>query len=106
MGKRKPKMSTGEAVKILANESKQMKAQILNMFEAMQRTDMIVRDYAALFERYIEHTEDGDAFVSKMKKLIEEKVEDDKKANEQSDNEDTDGDKQDEGVGTEWICPR
>ena len=101
MAKRKqPKMSTGDAVKILANESKQMKSQILNMFEGMQRLDMIVQDYAALFERYIEHTEDGDAFVDKMKKLIEEKV-DEQKANEQADGQDTDGDKQDEEVGAE-----
>lgn len=101
MAKRKqPKMSTGDAVKILANESKQMKTQIVSMFEAMQRLDAIVQDYAALFERYIEHTEDGEAFVEKMKKLIEERV-DEQKKDEQADGSDTDGDKQDEEVGAE-----
>ena len=101
MAKRKqPKMSTGDAVKILANESKQMKTQIVSMFEAIQRLDAIVQDYAALFERYIEHPEDGEAFVEKMKKLIEERV-DEQKKDEQADGSDTDGDKQDEEVGAE-----
>ena len=101
MAKRKHNMSTGEAIKILANESKQMKQQILSMFEGLQRLDMIIRDYSALFERYIEHTEDGQSFVDKMKTLIEEKTTNDKKSNEQVDEENTDGDKRDEKVGTE-----
>ena len=99
MAKRKPtKMSTGEAVKILANESKQIKQQILVMFENMQKIDMIVRDYAALFERYIEHTEDGAEFVEKMKALVEENVNAEKE-NGKTNDKDSKGDKQDKKVG-------
>jgi len=84
MAKKKTKMTTGEAVKVIATEMKQMKM-------AIGRLDMIVQDYIALFERYIEHTSDGDEFVEKMKALIEEKV-NEQQENEQADGRDTDGD--------------
>ena len=54
-------------------------------------------DYMALFERYIQHTEDGDEFIKKMTKLVEEKA-NEQKANEQTNGNDTSGDKQDEKV--------
>jgi len=69
---------------------------------ALNRLDMIVQDYIALFERYIEHTEDGDEFVEKMKALIEEKV-NEQQANEQADGQDTSGDSEDEAVGAEGV---
>ena len=103
MAKRKPqKMSTGEAVKILANESKLTKDNMNVLGQNIQRLDMLQRDTIALFERYIEHTKDGKSFVKKMEKLVKERI-DEQKANEQADGHDTDGDKQDEGVGTEGV---
>ena len=95
MAKNKKKMTTGEAVKFIATEIKQMKM-------AICRLDMIVQDYIALFERYIEHTSDGDEFVEKMKALIEEKV-NEQQENEQADGRDTDGDSEDERVGAEGV---
>ena len=105
MAKRKtktPKMSAGEALKILANESKQIKENINVMWQNIQRLDVIQKDTIALFEHYIEHTKDGKSFIKKMDKLIKERL-DEQKANEQADGQDTEGDKQDETVGAEGV---
>ena len=70
------------------------------MLEGMQRLDMIIRDYSALFEHYIEHTADGKDFIDKMQKLIEEKT-NEQKTDEQADASDSDGNSKNEGVGAE-----
>ena len=95
-------MSTGEAVKILANETKALKANIETLYKAYQRLDYMVKDYSALFEQYIQHTKDGKSFIKKMEKLMKERL-DEQKANEQADGQDTERDKQNEGVGTEGV---
>ena len=97
MTKRKNRMSTGEAVKILAFESKQAKEEIINLKSVIHTLRLQLMDYMALFERYIQHTEDGDEFIKKMTKLVEEKA-NEQKANEQTNGNDTSGDKQDEKV--------
>ena len=102
MAKRKPKMTTGEAVKILANEMKIVQQNQTNIYQILQNHDYMIKDYSALFEQYIQHTKDGKSFIKKMEKLIQEKV-DEQKANEQADGQDTDGDKQDERVGAEGV---
>jgi|TARA_R110002020_G_scaffold3304_8_gene14975 uncharacterized protein YqeY len=102
MAKKKHKMTTGEAVKVLATEMKQMKDAIMRQDMAMRDFNMALQDYIGLFEHYIEHTSDGKEFVEKMKALVEEKI-NEQKANEQADGQDTAGDKQDEGVGAEGV---
>ena len=102
MTKRKNKMSTGEAVKILAFESKQAKEEIINLKSVIHTLRLQLMDYMALFERYIQHTEDGDEFIKKMTKLVEEKA-NEQKANEQADGQDTNGDKQDKGIRSEGV---
>tara|TARA_R110002020_G_scaffold90572_1_gene220607 strand:+ start:78 stop:395 length:318 start_codon:yes stop_codon:yes gene_type:complete len=102
MAKKKNKMTTGDAVKILANEMKAVKENINIIFQSFQQLDYMVKDYSALFEQYIEHTKDGKSFIKKMEKLIEEKV-NEQKANEQADGLDTSGDIKDERVGTEGV---
>ena len=102
-------MSTADAVKILANEMKIVKNNQQVIIEQLNSNDMMLKDYIGLFERYIEHTKDGDAFVKKMKQIVDTKVKemkeakDEQQANEQVDGQDTDGDKQNEGVGTEGV---
>ena len=102
MAKKKNRMTTGEAVKILANESKDMKAHINMMFEAFNRLDSGLRDYISLFEHYMEFTKDGKDFVNHMQKLVEEKV-NEQKANEQADGQDTAGDNKNKKVRTKRI---
>ena len=100
--KKNNKISAGEAVKILATESKMMKAQLRDFGEALYRVDNVLRDYIGLFEQYIDHTKDGKSFIKKMEKLIKERL-DEQKENEQTDGSDTDGDSQDERVGAEGV---
>ena len=103
MAKRKPqKMSTGDAIKVLANEMKAHRQNIEMIYEHMKKIDYMIKDYSALFEQYVQHTKDGKAFIEKMEKLIQEKV-DEQKTNEQADGQDTAGDKQDEGVRSEGV---
>ena len=102
MAKRKNKMTTGEAVKILANELKVVKENLQRMYQYTQQLEYMIKDYSALFEQYVQHTKDGKSFIKKMEKLIQEKV-DEQKANEQADGQDTDGDKQDKGVRSEGV---
>ena len=97
MAKRKSKMSTGDAVKILANESKIAKEQIIG-------TQQMCRDYFSLFELYITWKGDSEQFLEHVKSTIEDKqkeVEDGQKNNEQPDGEDTKVNIQNEEVGTE-----
>ena len=96
------KMSTAEAVTILANESKMIKTQISDIIDAISRQDLILRDYIALFEHYIEHTKDGKSFIKKMEKVVKERV-NEQQANEQADGRDTDGNSEDEGVRAEGV---
>ena len=109
MAKKKNKISTGDAVKVLANEMKIVKQNQQMIFNKVSQQDVLVQDYIGLFERYIEHTEDGDEFIEKMKKLVEDKKKElEEKANEQqsdeqADGEHSDGDSKDEGVGTEGV---
>ena len=93
-------MSTGEAVTILANESKLIKTQIRDIIDAISRQDLILRDYIALFEHYIEHTKDGKSFIKKMEKVVKERI-NEQQANEQVDGRDTDGNSEDKGVRAE-----
>ena len=102
MAKKKNKLTTGDAVKILANEMKAVKENINIIFQSFQQLDYMVKNYSALFKQYIEHTKDGKAFVKKMEKLVKERV-DEQKANEQADGRDTDGDIKDERVGAEGV---
>ena len=109
MAKRKNKMSTADAVKILANEVKIIKQNQEVMIEQINYQDLMVKDYISLFERYMEHTEDGPAFIKKMEELIKRKKKEieeknnEQKSDEQADEKHTDGDKQDERVGTEGV---
>ena len=105
MAKRKNKMTTGEAVKILANESKQAKAQLQMMYEAFTRLDRALRDYVSLFEHYMKFTKDGDKFVKHMEKLVEEKVANEQKADEPTDGQDSTEDSKDKRVRTARIRP-
>ena len=95
-------MSTGEAVTILANESKLIKTQIRDIIVAISRQDLILRDYIALFEHYIEHTKDGKSFIKKMEKVVKERI-NEQQANEQVDGRDTDGNSEDKGVRAEGV---
>ena len=106
--RKKTKMSTGEAVKILANETKLIKQ---DMFQNKQ----VAHDFFSLFELYVEWKGDGDDFLAHVKKTVKDRQEEQKQsvkdiidgqtANEQVDGRDTDGDKQNEGGGTERIRP-
>ena len=104
MAKRKNKMTTGEAVKILANETKEIKNNMNMMYDAYRRVDAGLRDYVSLFEHYMEFTKDGKDFVKHMTKLVEEKV-NEPKTNEQPDGQDTTGDSKDKKVRTARIRP-
>ena len=99
---KRSKMSTGEAVTILANESKLIKTQISDIIDAISRQDLILRDYIALFEHYIEHTKDGKSFIKKMEKVVKERI-NEQQANEQVDGRDTDGNSEDKGVRAEGV---
>ena len=99
---KRSKMSTGEAVTILANESKLIKTQIRDIIDAISRQDLILRDYIALFEHYIEHTKDGKSFIKKMEKVVKERI-NEQQANEQVDGRDTDGNSEDKGVRAEGV---
>ena len=109
MAKKKNKMSTADAVKVLANEMKVVKENQQMIFNKVNQESLLLQDYVALFERYIEHTEDGDEFIEKMKKLVEKKQKEfeekknEQKSDEQTDEEHTDGDSKDEGVGAEGV---
>ena len=105
MAKSKPKkakMNTAEAVKVLANEVKIIQTRLYDMFNSLQQLDLLVKDYIALFEQYIQHTKDGQEFVDKMQALVEETVNAQKK-DEQANEENTDGDSEDERVGAEGV---
>ena len=106
MAKKKNKMSTAEAVKILANDSKQTKNQLQMMYDAFSRLDGTLRDYISLFEHYMKFTKDGDDFVKHMQKLVEEKVANEQKTDEPTDEKDTVGDNQDKKVRTARIRPQ
>ena len=95
MAKRKSKMSTGEAVKILANESKIAREQILG-------TQQMCRDYFSLFELYIGWKGDSEKFLEHVKETIEDKQKEPnngQKDNEQPDGEDNQVNIQNEEVG-------
>ena len=102
MAKKKNKISTGDAVKILANESKQTQNNLSILWQNIQRIDAMTKDVMALFEHYIEHTKDGKSFVKKMEKLVEERLSE-QKANEQANGQNPDGNKQDKGVRAEGV---
>lgn len=98
MAKRKqPKINTGEAIKILANESKIAKEQIII-------TQQTCRDYFSLFELYITWKGDSEKFLEHVKETIEEKQKDtdnEQENNEQPDEKDSTVDIKNEEVGTE-----
>ena len=100
--KKKPQINTADAIKVLANDTKQMQGNIMTLWENIQKLDSMIRDVMALFEHYIEHTKDGKAFVKKMEKLVEERA-NAQKQNEQANEENTDGDSENEGVGAEGV---
>ena len=110
MAKKKNKMSTGDAVKVLANEMKMVKQNQQMIFKKVNHNDLMLQDYIGLFERYIEHTKDGAKFIEKMKKLVDDKKKEleekqnEQQANESADGQDTSGDKQNEGVRAEGVC--
>ena len=109
MAKKKSKMSTSEAVKILATEMKLVKETQQMIVNKVNQESLLLQDYVALFERYIEHTEDGAEFVEKMKKMVEQKQKEfeekknEQKSDEQTDEKHTDGDSKNEGVGAEGV---
>ena len=99
--KTKPKMTTGEAVQILANESKLMKHQLLG-------TQQMCRDYFSLFELYITWRGKSEDFLKHVQEVVAEQqkeVEDAQKANEQPDEEDTGVSVTDKKARTERILP-
>ena len=106
MAKKKNKMSAGEAVKILANETKLIKQELFG-------TQQMARDFFSLFELFVEWKGDGDDFLAHVKKTVKDRQEEQKQsvkdiidgqtANEQVDEGDTDGDKQDKRVGAEGV---
>ena len=107
MAKKKNKMSAGEAVKILANETKLIKQELFG-------TQQMARDFFSLFELFVEWKGDGEEFLKHVKETVENKnnqeqsvkdIIDESKTNEQADGQDTDGDKQNAGVRTERIRP-
>ena len=110
MGKRKKqKMSTADAVKILANESKFLK-------EQLYATQKMSRDFFNLFELFLQWEGKSEDFLKHVKKTIDKNQEeslnsvkdiiDEQKTDEQSNEKDTGGDKQDEGIGTEGVRPQ
>ena len=109
MAKKKNKMSTADAVKVLANEMKVVKENQQMIFNKVNQESLLLQDYIGLFERYIEHTEDGAEFVEKMKKMVEQKQKEfeekknEQKSDEQTDEKHTDGDSKNEGVGAEGV---
>ena len=109
MAKKKSKMSTADAVKVLANEMKVVKENQQMIFNKVNQESLLLQDYIGLFERYIEHTEDGAEFVEKMKKMVEQKQKEfeekknEQKSDEQTDEKHTDGDSKNEGVGAEGV---
>ena len=104
--RKKPKMSAGEAVKILANETKSIKQELFNGHQ-------MSRDFFSLFELYVEWKGDGDEFLKHVKKTVKDRQDsqkqsvkdiiDGQKTDEQVNERDTDGDKQNERVGTEGV---
>ena len=104
--RKKPKMSTAEAVKILANETKIIKEEV---FKGQQ----MARDFFSLFELFLEWDGKAEEFLAHVKATVKERQEnhnqsvkdiiDEQTTNEQVDEGDTDGDKQNEGVGTEGV---
>ena len=98
MAKRKqPKMSTGDAVKVLANESKVITHQLIN-------TQQQMRDYFSLFELYITWKGDSEEFLKHVQETVEAKqkeVADGQKDNESADEKDTGGSVKNEEVGAE-----
>ena len=105
MAKRKNKITTGEAVKILANETKTIK-------EELFATQQMSRDFFSLFELFVEWKGDGKEFLKHVKETVEDKnnqeqsvkdIIDEQQTNEQVDGQDTDGDKQNEGIRTEGV---
>ena len=99
---KRKKMSAGEAVKILANESKVTKSQLGILFNAITNIEHLVKDYIALFEQYVQYTKDGKGFIKKMEQLVKEKV-DASKANEQTNEGNTNRDSQNKESRTERV---
>jgi hypothetical protein len=97
MAKRKNKMSTSDAVKVLANESKVVTHQLIN-------TQHQMRDYFSLFELYISWKGDSEEFLKYVQETVEAKqkeVADGQKENESANEKDTGGSVKNEEVGTE-----
>ena len=97
----RPKLSAGEAVKILANESKVMRAQIIS-------TQQMCRDYFSLFELYISWRGKSDDFLKHVQEVVDEKnkeLENATEGNEQVDENDTGDSVTDKKVRTERIRP-
>ena len=95
--KKKPKISTGDAIKILANDSKLAKQHIIN-------TQQMCRDYFSLFELYMTWKGDSEEFLKHVQQTVEERqkeFEDGAKPNEPADEKDTGGSVKNEEVGAE-----
>jgi hypothetical protein len=78
---KRKKMTTADAVKILAHESKQIQDNLRTIWDNIQCQEVIQKDTIALFEHYLAHTKDGKSFIKKMEKLLKETM------NEQNPNE-------------------
>ena len=107
MAKRKQnKMSTSEAVKILANESKFLKEQLF-------ATQKMARDFFNMFELYLSWEGKAETYLKHVKETIEKNQEDslnsvkdiidEQKTDEQTDESNTSGNKQDKGVRPERV---
>ena len=104
--RKKTKMSTAEAIKIIENETKIIKEET---FKAQQMS----RDFFSIFELFVEWMGKSKDFLEHVKKTVKEResahnqsvkdIIDEQKTNEQVNEGDTDGDKQDERVGAEGV---
>ena len=98
---KRKKMSTGDAVKILANESKIMREEIF-------ATREMCRDYFSLFELYITWRGKSEDFLKHVKETVEQKnkeLEDEQKTDEPTDEKDTGISVTDAKVRSERIRP-
>ena len=108
MAKQKqPKISAGEAVKVLANEVQQLKVMVQGLMKEHLGFKTNMQDFASVFDQYVHFNGNSDDFIKHLDKLLaeqkekaeKEKQEEDNepKSNEQSDGGNMDADKGDKG---------
>tara|TARA_R100000152_G_C6546759_1_gene22824 strand:+ start:164 stop:490 length:327 start_codon:yes stop_codon:yes gene_type:complete len=99
---KKASMKPADAVKVLANEANQTKQIINQITQDSMQTRAFLTEVGTVLEQYIVFKGDKEGFTKHMEDLAKERN-NDNQANEQADGRDTDGDIQDETVGTEGV---